>query len=143
MHRHITYYTQSVARVDSQINFSVVVHGRMQDLPRGANYFFGGVGAACDAWRSHAFARGVRGNASPKFFLEWYNLVRFGVYFHNFFTFKSLKISFFSNVGGLFATFYFMVEAFFWACTPPLRKFLRASMIAGGFESMLPGNFFV
>ena len=49
MHRHITYYTQStVCRVDSQINFSVVVHGRMQDLPRGANYFFfwGGGGLA-------------------------------------------------------------------------------------------------
>ena len=29
--------------MDSQINFSVVVHGRMQDLPRGAkNFFFGG-----------------------------------------------------------------------------------------------------
>ena len=43
--------------------------GRMQDLPRGANYFFlgGGVGA-CDAWRSHAFARGVRLHASPKMF---------------------------------------------------------------------------
>ena len=31
--------------MDSQINFSVVVHGRMQDLPRGANYFFLGGGA--------------------------------------------------------------------------------------------------
>ena len=37
----------------------------MQDLPRGANYFFGGV-AACDGWHSHAFASGVRGHASPK-----------------------------------------------------------------------------
>ena len=35
----------------------------------------------------------------------------------------------FSSYGGLFATFYFMVGAFFGAC-PPLRKFLRAPMIA-------------
>ena len=38
------------ARVDSQINFSVVVHGRMQDLPRGAaiiyTIIFGGWGLA-------------------------------------------------------------------------------------------------
>ena len=37
----------------------------------------------------------------------------------------------FSHFVGLFATFYFMVEAFLWACPPPsLRKFLRAPMIA-------------
>ena len=30
--------------MDSQINFSVIVHGRMQDLPRRANYFFCGWG---------------------------------------------------------------------------------------------------
>ena len=32
-------------------------------------FFFGG-GGACDARRCHAFARGVRGHASPKFFLN-------------------------------------------------------------------------
>ena len=37
-------HNQLSARVDPQINFSVVVHGRMQDLPRGANYFFLGGG---------------------------------------------------------------------------------------------------
>ena len=37
-------HTINCARVDSQINFSVVVHGRMQDLPMGANYFFWGGG---------------------------------------------------------------------------------------------------
>ena len=39
MHRHITVlstHNQLSARVDFQINFSVVVHGRMQDLQRGA-----------------------------------------------------------------------------------------------------------
>ena len=35
---------QLSARVDSQINFSVVVHGHMQDLPRGAIIFFWGGG---------------------------------------------------------------------------------------------------
>ena len=71
------------------------VHGRMQDLPRGANYFFfffwGGGGGACDAWRSHAFAMGVWGRASPEKIFEWCNLVRFGAYFHNFYTFKKSK----------------------------------------------------
>ena len=63
--------------MDSQIDSSVVVHGRMQDLPREANYFLGeGVGA-CDAWRSHAFARGVRGQASPKIF---FLIVRFAAF---------------------------------------------------------------
>ena len=61
------------------------VHGRMQDL-----FFFLG-GGACDAWRSHAFAMGVRGHASPKKIFEWCNLVRFGAYFHNFYTFKKSK----------------------------------------------------
>ena len=28
-------------------------------------FFLGGGGGACDAWRSHAFAREVRGHASP------------------------------------------------------------------------------
>ena len=51
--------------MDSQINFSVVVYGRMQDLPRGGNYYLGG-GLAT---RSHAFARGVWGHASPEIFL--------------------------------------------------------------------------
>ena len=48
-------------------------------------------GEACDAWHSHAFARGVQGHASPEKFFEWCNLVRFGAYFHNFFTFKKSK----------------------------------------------------
>ena len=29
----------------------------------------------------------------------------------------------FSPCGGLFATFYFMGEAFFWACPPPYENF--------------------
>ena len=68
--------------VDSQIDSSVVVHGRMQDLPREANYFFEG------GW---VLARGVRGHASPKKKFELCNLVRFGAYFHKFFTFKKSK----------------------------------------------------
>ena len=84
--------------MDSQIDSSVVVHGRMQDLPREANYFFGGVGA-CDAWRSHAFARGVRGHAFPKNFFELCNFVRFGAYFHKCFPFKKSKnIIFFTKI---------------------------------------------
>ena len=39
----------------------------MQDLPRGGIYFFGGEGA-CDALRSHAFARGFGGMLPRKIF---------------------------------------------------------------------------
>ena len=61
-------------------------------------FFFWG-GGACDAWRSHAFARGVRGHASPKICFEGCNLVRSGAYFHNFYTFKkSKKYYFFTKI---------------------------------------------
>ena len=78
-------HNQLSARVDStsafpQINFSVVVHGRMQALPREGQLL-----GACQA-----FVRGVRGHASPKKNLEWCNLVRFGAYFHKIFTFINL-----------------------------------------------------
>ena len=69
-----------------QINFSVVVHGRMQDLPRGPTYL-----GACDAWRSQAFARGVRGHASPKKKILMVQCGAFGAYFHQSFTFKKSK----------------------------------------------------
>ena len=36
MHRHITYYTQSIVCQGGLSN----KFGRMQDLPRGSNYFF-------------------------------------------------------------------------------------------------------
>ena len=79
MHRHITYYTQSTVcqggfsnKCLSTCSSSWVYAG----FAKGANYFFGG-GWACDVWRSHAFARGVRGHASPKnFFL----MVQFGAF---------------------------------------------------------------
>ena len=82
--------------MNSQINFSVVVHGRMQDFPRGGNYFFflGGGGGACDAWRCHAFARGFGGMLPPNFFLNgaiWCVLEHI---FINFLLSKNLKISF-------------------------------------------------
>ena len=42
MHRHITYYTQSTVCQGGFSNkfLSIVVHGRMQDLPRGATIFY-------------------------------------------------------------------------------------------------------
>ena len=48
----------------------------MQDLPRGGGNFFLGE-EACDALRSHAFARGVWGPASPKILL---GIVQFGAF---------------------------------------------------------------
>ena len=74
--------------MDSQINFSVVVHGRMQDLPRGANYYLGG--GACDAWHRHAFARGVRGHASPKKNILFVQFVAFWIIFSYFFCFQKV-----------------------------------------------------
>ena len=59
----------------------------------GPTIFFWG-GGACNAWRSHAFARGVRGHASRKKFL---NGAIWCVLEHIFIIFllsKSLKISF-------------------------------------------------
>ena len=50
---------------------------------KGGDYFFWG--GACDAMR----LLGRFGGMLPrKKFFEWCNLVRFGAYFHNFFTFK-------------------------------------------------------
>ena len=46
---------------------------------RGGSIFFGKVGVF--AWRSHAFARGVRGHAPPRNFLKMVQFVRFGEYF--------------------------------------------------------------
>ena len=52
-----------------RIHFLVVVHGSMYDLPRGTNFLGAGQvacrEAACDAWRSQAFATGVWGYAPP------------------------------------------------------------------------------
>ena len=80
--------------MDSQINFSVVVHGHMQDLPRrGATIFFFG-GGACEAWRSHAFARGFGGMLPRKKILNgaiWCVLEHI---FIDFLLSKSLKMSF-------------------------------------------------
>ena len=91
-------HNQLSARVGSQINVSVV-HGRMQDLPRGGPtifFFLGGGGwVACDAWRSHAFARGVWGACFPEN-LFWNGAI-WCVLEHIFIIFllsKSLKISF-------------------------------------------------
>ena len=67
-----TTHNQLSASVDStsaslQIYFLVVVHGRMLDLPSGGLTFWGVGRVAC-------FAK--------KFFLNGFNLVRFGAYFH-------------------------------------------------------------
>ena len=50
----------------------IYFHVSMYDLPRGAQRFGGWRvscrEAACNAWRSQAFARWVRGHASPGIF---------------------------------------------------------------------------
>ena len=61
---------------------------------RGPTIFLWGGGGACDAWRSHAFARGFGGMLPRKKILNgaiWCVLEHF---FINFLLSKSLKISF-------------------------------------------------
>ena len=91
MHRHITYYTQSTVCQggfsNKFLSSSSFAHAGFAKGGGATIFFFWG-GGACEAWRSHAFARGVRGHASLKKFFEWCNLVRFRAYFHRFFTFK-------------------------------------------------------
>ena len=93
MHRHLTYYTQStVCQGGFSNRFLSSSSWAYAGFAKGGQLFFflgGGVGA-CDAWRSHAFARGVRGHASPKKKIELCNLVRFGANFHNFFYFQKV-----------------------------------------------------
>ena len=77
-----TAHNQLSARVDSssaspQINFLVVVHGRMQNLPWGPTFWEAGRIACREA-------RGFGGMLPPEFLFEWCNLVRFRAYFHNF-----------------------------------------------------------
>ena len=86
----MTTHNQLSARVYSQIYFSVVVHGRMQDLPRGANYYLGGGGFATHSVATRLLG-GFGGMLSRKKKFYGCNLVRFGAYFHNFFTFKKSK----------------------------------------------------
>ena len=93
--KKIAYYTQSTVCQGGFSNkfLSIVVHGRMQDLPREANYFLFG-GGAFDAWRCYAFARGVRDMPSRKKILNgaiWCVLEHI---FINILLSKSLKISF-------------------------------------------------
>ena len=84
-------HNQLSARVGSQINFSVV-YGRMQDLPRGANYFcLGGGGWLATRGVAMRLLGGFEGMFPRKFVLEWCNLVPFGEYFHKVFTFKKSK----------------------------------------------------
>ena len=90
MHRHITYYTQStVCQGGFSNKFLSSSLWRMQDLPRGANYFFLGGGLATRGVAMHLL--GGFGGMLPRIFFEWCNLVRFGAYFQKIFTFKKSK----------------------------------------------------
>ena len=80
--------------MNSQINFSVVVHGRMQDLSRGANYFFLGGGGLATRGVAMRLLGGFGGMLPRKFFLNgaiWYVLEHIFIIF---LLSKSLKMSF-------------------------------------------------
>ena len=93
MHRHITYYTQStVSQGEFSNTFLSSSSWAYAGFAKGATIILGGTG--CDTWHSHAFARGVRGHASPK---KIFNGAIWCVLEHIFIIFllsKSLKISF-------------------------------------------------
>ena len=91
MHRHITYYTQSIVCQGRFSNkFLSSSSWAYAGFAKGGQLFFFG-GGACNAWRSHAFARGFGGMLPPQKMFEWCNLVRFDAYFYKFFTFKKSK----------------------------------------------------
>ena len=93
MHRHITYYTQSiVCQGGVSSKFLSSSSWAYAGFAKGGQLFL--------FWRGGGLAtRGVAmrllggfGVMLPRnFFFEWCNLVRFGAYFHKFFTFKKSK----------------------------------------------------
>ena len=94
------YYTQSTVcqGMDSQINFSVVAHGRMPDLPRGAKFFIffcGGGGGLATRGVAMRLLGGFGGMFLRNFFLNGANWWVLEHIFINFLLSKSLKISFF------------------------------------------------
>ena len=98
MHRHITYYTQStVCQGGFSNKFLNSSSWAYAGFAKGGQLLFGG-GGACDAWHSHAFAKGVREHASPK---KNFNGAIWCVLEHIFIFFllsKSLKISFYTKI---------------------------------------------
>ena len=144
MHRHITYYTQSIVCQGGFSNkFLSGNSWTCAGFAKGGQlfFFFGGGGLATRGV-AKCLLGGFGGMLPRNFFLNGAIRCVLEHIFINFLLSKSLKIFFFSSFGGLFATFYFMVEAFFWACPPPLRKFLRAPMIARRVREHAPGKFF-
>ena len=66
MHRHITYYTQSTVIQGGFLNkFLSSSSWAYAGFAKGGQLLFGG-GGVCNAWRSDAFARGLREHAFPK-----------------------------------------------------------------------------
>ena len=97
MHRHITYYTQStVCQGGFPYKFLSSSSWAHAGFAKGGQLFLWG-GGACNAWRSHAFARGVRGMLPPKNFLNGAIWCVLEDIFINFLLSKSLKISFLYN----------------------------------------------
>ena len=91
MHRHITYYTQStVCQRGFSNKFLSSSSWAYARFAKGANYFFFGGGLATRGVAKRLL--GGSGACFPKNILgEWSNLVRFGAYFHKFFTYKKSK----------------------------------------------------
>ena len=95
MHRHITYYTQSTVRQGGFSNkFLSSSSWAYAGFAKGGQLFFfflgGGWGPATRGVAMRLLG-GFEGMLPRKKNFELCNLVRFGAYFHKFFTFKKSK----------------------------------------------------
>ena len=92
MHRHITYYTQStVCQGRFSNKFLSSSSWAYAGFAKGGQLFFGGGWGIATRGVAMRLLGGFGGMLPRKFFFELCNLVRFGVYFHKFFTFKKPK----------------------------------------------------
>ena len=91
MHRHITYYTQSIVCQGGVSNkFLSSSSWAYAGFAKGGQQFFLGVGGLATRGVAMRLLGGFEGMLPRKNF-QWCNLVRFGAYFHKFFTFKKSK----------------------------------------------------
>ena len=100
MHRHITYYTQStVCQGVFSNKFLSSSSWAYAGFAKGGQLFFFFGGGLATLFVAMRLLRGFGGMLPRKKNFEWCNLVRFGAYFHNFFTFKKSKnIIFFTKI---------------------------------------------
>ena len=81
---YYSVFTESIMIITSSI-MTVITNGRMQELPRGPNFFL--IWSKCKP----QILLGVQGHAPPKKKFKWCNLVGFRLHFDNIFILKNSK----------------------------------------------------